>query len=308
MTTSTPLLLCRPVGGLNDILSQIDNACRYAELSGRTVVVETDSPSTIHFKDAFSNYFISKQPYLRLSAANYRHLFDALQVFPTCLFGRVNSYPAVHIREKQGYCDAETSTRLSFDFNRLYSEPLLVHHSDGRNGNSLSALGRMRLHDRIVDTLVDRLRAIGSPYTGIHIRHTDYQTNYESELIKLQPVIPGAIFLATDNRVVVEFCRSIFGDGRVYSFARLPDHPGKPVHLFDAGDPIYEINKDAIVDLLLLALARQFFFLQIKNNIHGEQHSGFSVLANRLRSVPFLLHYLIGRCDETLDAVLPIYR
>src|ERR1043165_2471198 len=158
MTTSTPLLLCRPVGGLNDILSQIDNACRYAELTGRTVVVETDSPSTVHFRDAFSNYFISKQPNLRLSAANYKHLFDTLQVYPTCLFGRVNSYAAIHIREKQGYCDVETPARLSFDFNRLYNEPLLIHHSDGRNGNSLSALGRMRLHDGIVDTLVDRLR------------------------------------------------------------------------------------------------------------------------------------------------------
>ena len=308
MTKSTPLLLCRPVGGLNDILSQIDNACRYAELAGRTVVVETDSPSTAHFKDAFSNYFISKQPYLRLSAANYKHLFDTLEVYPTCLFGRVNSYAARYMHEKQGYVDAETSTRLSFDFNRLYNEPLLVHHSDGSNGNSLSALGRMRLHDGIVDTLVDRLRTIGSPYSAIHIRHTDYQTNYESELIKLQPLIRGAIFLATDNRVVVEFCRSIFGNDRVYSFARLPDRAGKPVHLLESGDPTYQINKDAIVDLLLLALARRFYCFSLKNNIQGTQHSGFTVLASRLKNFPLVLHYLIGRCDEAFDAVLPIYR
>ena len=114
MTTSTPLLLCRPAGGLNDMLSQIDNACRYAELAGRTVVVETDAPSSFHFKDDFSHYFISRQPYLRLSAANYKHLFDTLDVYPKCLFGRVNSYAATPMREKQGYVDVETSTRLSF--------------------------------------------------------------------------------------------------------------------------------------------------------------------------------------------------
>jgi DNA-binding transcriptional LysR family regulator len=39
MTTSPQLLLCRPVGGLNDMLTQIDNACRYAERFRRTVVV-----------------------------------------------------------------------------------------------------------------------------------------------------------------------------------------------------------------------------------------------------------------------------
>src|SRR5258706_14784819 len=109
MTISIPLLLCRPCGGLNDILSQIDNACRYAELTGRIVVVETDSPSAMHFKDAFSNYFISKQPYLRLSAAHHKHLFDTLDVYPKCLFGRVNSYAAAPMREKQGYVDVATS-------------------------------------------------------------------------------------------------------------------------------------------------------------------------------------------------------
>jgi len=164
------------------------------------------------------------------------------------------------------------------------------------------------LVDGIVDTLIDRLRTIGASYTAIHIRHTDYQTKYGGELIKLQPLIPGAIFLATDNRAAFEFCRSIFGNDRVHSFARLPDRAGKPLHLLDAGDPMYEINKDAIVDLLLLSLARRFHFFSLESNIQGAQHSGFTVLANRLRNFPSVLHYLIGRCDETLDAVLPIYR
>jgi hypothetical protein len=308
MSTATPLLLCRPVNGLNDILSQIDNACRYAEQTGRTVIVETDSSSTVHFKDAFSKYFISKQPLLRLDAAEFKHLFDTLDVYPKCLFGRVNSYAAKRMPEKGGYVDVETSTRLSFDFSRLYDEPLLVHHSGGSNGNALSALGRMRLHDDIVDTLVDRLRAIGSPYSAIHIRHTDYQTSYENELIKLQPSMPGAIFLATDNRVVVDFCRSIFGNDRVYSFARLPDRAGKPLHILDTGDPAYEINTDAIVDLLLLALAKRFYYFSIQDNLEGMRHSGFTVLVNRLRSFPFVLHHLIGRYDEALEAVLPAYR
>src|SRR5262249_3458941 len=159
--------LCRPAGGLNDMLCQIDNSCRYAERFGRLVIVETDSRSTSSFKDAFSNYFVSRQPRLRLTAAYYRHLFDSLDVYPRYLHGRVNSCATVYSDERQAYLDAETKKPVSFDFSRAYREPLLVHHAAGGNGNSLAALARMRLHDAIVDTLVSRFRAIEWPYTGI---------------------------------------------------------------------------------------------------------------------------------------------
>ena len=290
------------------MLCQIDNACRYAEQFGRMVIVETDPQSSNHFKDAFSNYFVSKQPQLRLTAAHHKHLFDDLEVFPRFLFRRVNSYAAVYVHEQQGFVDTETRGRTSFDFNRAYDEPLLVHHAAGGNGNSVSALLRMRLHDAIVDTLIDRLRSIGLPYTAIHIRQTDYQMDYEKELVKLQPSISGTIFVATDNRDVVKYCRSLFGHDRVHSFARLPDRPGKPAHVFEEGEPVYETNRDAIVDLMLLALAKQFFFFPLLNNEHGSRYSGFTMLARGLRSFPFVSRQLIGRCDEVVDSVVPIYR
>jgi hypothetical protein len=36
------LLVCRPQGGLKDMLCQIEQCCRYAERFDRTVLVETD--------------------------------------------------------------------------------------------------------------------------------------------------------------------------------------------------------------------------------------------------------------------------
>jgi len=308
MTTSPQLLLCRPVGGLNDMLAQIDNACRYAEQFRRTVVVETDSQSSNYFKDAFSNYFISKQPMLRLTAAHHKNLFDKLEVCPKFLFGRVNSYAAIYVQEKQGYVDTETQHRLTFDFSRAHNEPLLVHHAAGANGNSISALVRIRLHDAIVDTLLDRLHTIRLPYTAIHVRHTDYQMDYEKELVKRRHEIDGAVLIATDNRDVVEFCRSVFGRDRVYSFARLPDRPGKPAHVFEGGEPVYEINRDAIIDLLLVSLANQFIFFPLSTNIHGSKYSGYTMLARALRNFPFVVQQLIGRCDDVVDSVMPIYR
>src|SRR5947209_3468047 len=55
------LLLCRPQGGLNDMLCQIEKCCQYADRVGRTVIVDTDyarsAPAT--FKDHLSKYFVS---------------------------------------------------------------------------------------------------------------------------------------------------------------------------------------------------------------------------------------------------------
>jgi len=61
-------VLCRPLGGLNDILCQIERCCRYAVRFDRIVVVETDFPRTIYFADAFDRYFESRDPALILSA------------------------------------------------------------------------------------------------------------------------------------------------------------------------------------------------------------------------------------------------
>lgn len=76
------LLLCRPLGGLNDILCQIESCCRYAERFGRTVVVETDFHCTKSFRDDFSRYFVSLQDRLVLSANGIRGGLDQTAVFP----------------------------------------------------------------------------------------------------------------------------------------------------------------------------------------------------------------------------------
>jgi hypothetical protein len=291
---SERLLLCRPAGGLNDILCQIGKACWYGEKFNRIVVVDTKYVSN-GFADAFSNYFLSTSASLILNPKPFAHLFDALSVVPETLAKRVSSYAAAYDAELNCPVDKDTGAPLTFDFERDYSQELLVHQAWGGGDLSLTALARMRVHDSVVDVLRDRLKVIGEPYDAVHIRHTDYKTDYRPMLCKLKGKLSRHVFLATDNRDAVAFCRAVLGEDRVFSFAKLPDRAGVPLHHTRLDDP-YRRNVDAIVDLLMLSLSRKYYFFKIEDA--ANRYSGFSRLAKNLKNNSTLRTKLIGNLDQ----------
>jgi hypothetical protein len=285
------------------MLCQIERACRYAERYNRTVVVETDCRSTHTFKDSLSKYFVSRQARLVLDAGEIRSVIDTLDVYPQFLSGRVSQYEARFIPKKH-YVDVETGLPLSFDFNRDYSECLLVHHQSGGGPLSLGALARMRLHDNLVDTLLARLRVIGPVYSGIHIRNTDLRTNYQQHVQQWANNLTGQILLATDNSETLTECQRILGEHRVHSFARLPAEAGRPLHYTDEFADRFQINADSILDLVMLGLALDLRFVGVEPNPNGTKYSGFSVLAGNLHYAKAILARLIARSDPALDAML----
>lgn len=303
-----PMVLCRPCSGLFDILCQIDRVCQYAERTGRIAIIDTDFHCSRFFKDDFSNYFVSRQPNLVLSAARHAPQFDACAVYPQVVSGRVNSYVA-EFDMAEGYVEAESRQPLTFDFSKLYEQPLLLHHAGGRSPGALAALARMRLHDRVTDILIDRLRAIGQPYNAIHIRDTDYKADYRSQIERLTQALKGPVFVASDNRSAVEFVRAAYRNGAVFSFAKLPEAAGRPLHVdVRRDDDLFLVNSDAIVDLLMLSLGRNLFYFSLSPNEFGAEFSGFSLLASELRAAPYLLSPLIARRDLDLERWLPVIR
>lgn len=295
------LLLCRPQSGLNDILCQIEKCCRYGESTGRKVIVQTDYAEANSFKDSFARYFVSRRPDLLLSAQGFASSFDRLGVFPRVLSGRVNSYEAVWDKATEHYLDVATGEKLTFDFSRDYAEPLLVHHQPRGGDLAQWVFLRMRVHDGLVDELVTRIGKIGQPYAGIHIRNTDYTSDYEQWIDRLSKTHRGPLFVATDNRDTLEHCRLVFGADRVYSFAALPDLAGEPLHKkTQAGAQAWERNRDALLDLLMLALARKLHLCPISNSPYGK-YSGFSVLARNLHSARPLLREALSRSDPLLE-------
>jgi hypothetical protein len=297
--TMQRLLLCRPLGGLNDMLCQIELCCRYAERFGRTVIVDTQH-SKVYFRDRFSDYFDSRQVNLLLNVAPVLDRLDRLAVFPDFLAGRLSSYQVRFEYGQQQFVEDVSGLAPTFDFDIDYAEPLIVHDACGGGEYGIGALARLRLRQELSDALLERLGRIGPRYLGVHVRNTDYRARYEQTLTpdKLEPCLP--ILLATDNRDTVAWFRAVFGAERIFALAGLPATAGERLH--HIGDPAlaYQRNRDAILDLVMLALASRLYLFELEPNPHGAKYSGFSALAANLHSDESILHGLIGDAAAVL--------
>ena len=205
------LLLCRPLGGLNDILCQIERACRYGESFGRSVVIDTNYHCTRSFQDKFSKYFVTAQEGLVLDSDAIEDRMAETDVAPDFIAGRVGQYITRYDPRAEIFVEQETGRAVTFDFNKDHPERLLVHHGEGGGALSVFALSRLRLQDSLVAVLRQRLSQIGRPYTAIHIRHTDYKCEYEEWIARHKAEIEGPLFVATDNRDTLAYCKSVFG-------------------------------------------------------------------------------------------------
>lgn len=302
MNTAARWLLCRPQGGLNDILCQIEKCCIYAEQTGRTVLVDTHYTHSRFFRNEFSRYFESRQPRLVLSVDAIRSQLSGLAPYPECLKGRLESYQTVFNPEKLLMCDTQTGQAITFDFSRDHPHALLVHHQPGGGMQSSRALLRMRLKPDLTQELKQRILSIGANWWGVHIRHTDYQTDYRPLIERLQRAAPARLFLATDNQTVKEQLIQALPQTSVHSFAHQLSSGQEPLHKMQHTDEALSdrMNRDAILDLLTLALSEQLVFEKIQPNRYGTSYSGFAVLAHRLWSSNILLQQLLD--DPQIDS------
>ncbi len=291
--TTERLLLCRPLGGLNDMLCQIERACLYAERFDRTVIVDTGYSKT-YFRDRFSGYFASRQARLILEADAVSGRLDQLAVFPNFLAGRVSRYATRFDRDLAQFVEEESGLIPSFDFGRDYAEPLIVHHASGGGTNGIGALARLRLRAPLVEVLLQRLGEVGPRYLGVHVRNTDYKAKYRVDTLVAKIAPDDPIFLATDNRDTVAQFRSLFGAERIHTFASLPATAGVRIHNIDDPTQAHERNRDAILDLVMLALASQLYLFELEPNPYGARYSGFSVLAAHLHDAKPVLKSLIS--------------
>jgi hypothetical protein len=303
------LVLCRPEGGLNDVLCQIEKVCKYAEQFDRSVIIDTNHHSTGSIRDHFSRYFVSRQKRVFLDLTAIEFKLKNVSVVPSFIASDLLQYDAHFDRELGYFVEKNTRQPITFDFTKNYAEPLLVHHASGRlRGASVAALSRLRLHDNLADELTKRLKSIGSNYVSVHIRNTDYKTNYQVVLNQLRnhPALRDCenLFVATDDIACLEACKNKFPDINIISFSKLPEKSGRPIHRLTELDDVYQRNKDAILDLLMLALSHKFIFFELQENRWSAKYSGFSILALDLRNSRAILSELISRPDD----IYQIYR
>ena len=294
--SSERFLLYRPQGGLNDVLCNIEGTRRYADKFNRTLIVDTNFINAKNVKDDFSNYFYTTDKVILNLGTMIGRLRD-LSVFPTCVAGKLDSYQAYRDKTLRNYAEQTTGERISFQFYRDYTEQLLVHHASGGFGAfGVAALSWLRLNEVISAQLIKRLRAINGPYIAIHIRHTDYQTDYVYQLNLLKSQLAALdctnLFVATDNIECLKYCKTLFPSLKIFSFSALPEI-AMPLHHGRALETSrrFQVNADSILDLLMLALSRDLLVMPLKTGSQ-KTFSGFSRLAHNLRSNQAVLHRL----------------
>jgi hypothetical protein len=276
---SKKIVFCRPQGGLNDTLVQVQKCRKYALFYDRKLYIDG---SRSGFLDSLNNYFIA--PYgVYFEGFNDFVQYD-FSCYPTCLKNDVISYKSVYLGEKRNFIDVETHTLLTFDFSKSYEEDILVHEQCG-GGFGADAFEWLRLNEKVRIHIVNILEKLGN-YDAIHVRNTDYKTDYKTFFENIKDKLGDKIVLCTDDLQCQLYAKSFFGD-KLSVVMELPDTQGKPLHMNRNLDR-YNTNLNALTDLFILANGKNLYFSTIlprKENprtFGGTEISGFSRLAKAL--------------------------
>lgn len=298
-------VLCRPQGGINDSLTQIEACWRYADISRRTLVVDTAKSGG--FGLPFGRFF-------REAAEKERHilypsplLFQSLQhlrTLPACVRGRLHDYSPVYDQEIRNFVDSETGEKLSFEFRRRHDAELLVHDQCGGNVNALRCLTRIRFTHEFRRDVLQRLKPLlGRPYHATVIRNNqDYSTDYRSAFDQLYDTVANRpLLVCSDSAEVIEYARSFFDRSELITLHDTVEVPGATekipyaeliLQLDEASR--YKLVVKAFSDLIGLAGSTALHITRlVSGGIYGG-YSGFVVLARNLHRNRGIVRKLIN--------------
>lgn len=320
-------LLCRPRGGLNDALNQIENCFQYAEIYNRILIIDTEYMVSSGISVEFSKLFVLLKSDQSISFKLTPTLLEGLNklsTFPTSCEGQLNKYKT-RLNEILVHVDSDTNTKLSFDFNQNYDEDLLVHDQFGGGFVAINCLARLKLTSRFRDDVLSTISPLmNNEHIAIHVRHSDYQTDYQRSFEEIyEKSIKKRLLICSDSNEVIRFAHSFFDQSEVFTLSIPPDTNGigLPTYAtFNCNDEQrYELIVKAFSDLIGLATGSEIFYCKltpgkfsdaaskypdfstfssyIKSNstksIGETGLSGFSVLVEQLRLNPSVINQLL---------------
>ena len=299
-------VLCRPEGGLNDVLCQIEKCWQYAERFDRTLVIDT---SFCEFNDAFTRYFSVATPSTALVlpelSASVLDRLEAFDVLPHQVRGRLRTYTSVYSSQQGNFVDDASGARLTFDFETDHPESCLLHNQCGGSTVAINCLKRLRLVPDIADDLRRLFAKIGDNYVAVHVRNTDYRTDYKRFFKSIEREVDDVdLLVCSDDATCVEFARGFFRRSRVFTVSQIPDYGGEPLHrVAMAPGERYRANVDALRDLLALAWAKKLFIANVRKPRKfdflrfWQKHSrisGYSRLAQALNAERGVIRRLVN--------------
>jgi hypothetical protein len=264
---SNKYLLCRPVGGFNDSLCHILKCYNYCKKYNRNLLIDTKYSHFIN--DSFDKYFtFINSNNIIYNSDTIKQIIetDIITVYPTEINKNdLYKYNFYYNRENNNIFYTFNNINISINLDTDYEEDLIFCIYN-QGGNGFEVIKLLYLNDWVIDYIELQYKKILKPYLSIHIRNTDYKSNYielyEEKIDLINENIN--VFLATDSLEVIDFFKS--KKSNIYSFIRNIKNDNKPLHKTKNENIVI----DMLCDLILLSLSDTF--------IHPKKYHGFTNL------------------------------
>ena len=326
--------------GFNDVLCQINEAYKFSKKSNRILLIDTrlsgladslsnyfdlliqDNRIKINLNDediyklnkltCFPNEFEGKIDWIfhRFAAIDSKKMdtwkyFNSIHnLFKLLLYVfkniKLNSI-TLKIKFIANYLNIRKN-KFYIQFDNLETHPaeLIIHHMSGGGEESIEILNILKFKNEIVNKINLKINFLGFDYDAIHIRNTDYKSEYTTFLERIKPKTLGRkIFLCTDNLEIINVAKQTLIHSEIVEIQKyFPKSKTKngPIH-FQWGlskETIHLNNIIMLADLLGMAKSKNLFYPNLAENIHRARISGFSLLAENLKSRPALVDQLMG--------------
>lgn len=260
MSTSSAngYVVCRPLGGLNDILCQIDRCSQYAIAHKRCLIVDLERND--RFQLNFSQFFSLDS--FCLAEPGDLHAFEA-DVFPPSLSGKVEP-ETYKLRLSEGHLVEDSSGEVPIipKLSTRLPHKVLVHHQWGGGVGSARTLISLGVSEWLQGRIEARLKELGpNGNNAIHFRNSDY-TSSRIRLLRsiAKSKKPSLVF--TDDGSLRE--------DKLPSNCRLAYLPGSSSNA--------ESIALAIADLIGMAKSDRIILVKLENA--PVRYSGFGQLAS----------------------------
>lgn len=262
-------VLCRPLGGFNDVLCQINYCYNYCIKYNRILLIDTSFNyyhNSFDSSCSFDKYFTFKKK-IRIKIIYNNDIVKQiisnkeLSIYPKNI-NDIFFYNITYNDDIWFNLDG-----IPLFANKLidYDEDIIVHHTFGGGRESTQLVNLISLNKSIICEYKKIYLQINKPYLGIHIRNTDMKSNYIDFLNNNYEKILSYdnILLATDSETVYKYFIELFKNKCIYNFSKfLPND--KPLHTCSTNK--IDSFQNTLIDLLLLINSTE---LLISNELSG---------------------------------------